>query len=175
MVSNLYLQKAKRRPKTWKECVLEKNATYLTKLESLFLFKLRLALENQFIVVANKFCGVFEVTSRSGTQTEARLKLQTKAGWPSGLKRCLQVAVSSDTWVRIPLLSLFSFIIEKFSTRRGRQSKDASTNFHLQKSSSNHTEQLIRCCFRNWRSARQYKQENSKEGSVHSLVTDQDS
>ena len=30
-----------------------------------------------------------------------------EAGWPSGLRRCVQVAVSSDAWVRIPLLSIF--------------------------------------------------------------------
>ena len=29
-------------------------------------------------------------------------------GWPSGLRRCVKAAVSSDAWVRIPLLSFFS-------------------------------------------------------------------
>ena len=33
-----------------------------------------------------------------------------QAGWPSGLRRCVQVAVSSDAWVRIPLLTaVFDF------------------------------------------------------------------
>ena len=45
VVSNLNLQKTKRRPATWSEGVLEKNATYLTKRESLLLFRLSLALD----------------------------------------------------------------------------------------------------------------------------------
>ena len=28
-------------------------------------------------------------------------------GWPGGLRRCVKAAVSSDAWVRIPLLSIF--------------------------------------------------------------------
>ena len=54
VLSNLNLQKAKRRPTIWSESVLEQNATYQTKRESLFFFKLSLALQNHFTLVANK-------------------------------------------------------------------------------------------------------------------------
>ena len=37
-------------------------------------------------------------------------------GWPSGLRRCVKAAVSSDEWVRIQLLSLFSSEPSVFTT-----------------------------------------------------------
>ena len=41
-----------------------------------------------------------------------------EAGWPSGLRRCVKAAVSSDAWLRIPLLSNFFF---KFAGDRYQQ------------------------------------------------------
>ena len=45
VVSNLHVQKARRRSKTLSQCILEQNATYLSKGESLVLIKPRLAVE----------------------------------------------------------------------------------------------------------------------------------
>ena len=43
--------------------------------------------------------------SRCNNKNKSSQKMFYQAGWPSGLRRCVQVAVSSDAWVRIPLLS----------------------------------------------------------------------
>src|SRR4029434_4896979 len=39
------------------------------------------------------------------TRLELFFSLLFKSGWPSGLRRCVQVAVSLEAWVRIPLLT----------------------------------------------------------------------
>ena len=47
--------------------------------------------------------------SENGNKFRAHLdkksitKTIKEAGWPSGLRRCIYAAVSSDAWVRIPL------------------------------------------------------------------------
>ena len=44
--------------------------------------------------------------------------------WPSGLRRCVQVAVSSDAWVRIPPDALNIFKNNEYSTHCGDRTHD---------------------------------------------------
>ena len=67
-----------------------------------------------------------ECSEKSVSRNNYRAHLEKKIGiwtiieteWPSGLRRCVKAAVSSDAWLRIPLLSNFFF---KFAGDRYQQ------------------------------------------------------
>ena len=59
--------------------------------------------------------------SRCNNKNKRSQKMFYQAGWPSGLRRCVKVAVSSDAWVRIPLLSAVSVFSVSFSSKNNAE------------------------------------------------------
>ena len=77
--------------------------------------------------------------SRCNNKKKLLGKCFYQAGWPSGLRRCVQVAVSSDAWVRNPLLC------QQFLFLACRLAVKTSLKFVFQHIGTNNPTLMSRC------------------------------
>ena len=108
-------------------------------LSAVFVLACRLAVETSLKFVFQHI-GTNNPTlmSRCNNKNKSSQKMFHKAGWPSGLRRCVQVAVSSDAWVRIPLLSAVFVLACRLAVK-------TSLKFVFQHTGTNNPTLMSRC------------------------------
>ena len=92
--------------------------------------------------------------SRCNNKNKSSQRMFYQAGWPSGLRRCVQVAVSSDAGVRIPLLSAVFVLACRLAVK-------TSLKFVFQHIGTNNPTLISRCNNKN-----ESSQENVSSGRM---------